>query len=99
MVVNLRDLVMSHEKIYSLLYSPYRIESDPLEEDRHAEDDRRHNRQHDNQSRRHTAGHFSVFCLLISSCHYGFPLFRRFYPAVVRSTCAPSARSFSANRS
>lgn len=31
MVVNLRDLVMSHEKIYSLLYSPYRVESDPLE--------------------------------------------------------------------
>ena len=31
MVVNLRDLVMSHEKIYSLLYSPYRVESDPIE--------------------------------------------------------------------
>lgn len=31
MVVSLRDLVMSHEKIYSLLYSPCRIESDPIE--------------------------------------------------------------------
>lgn len=31
MVVSLREIVMSHEKIYSLLYSPCRIESDPLE--------------------------------------------------------------------
>lgn len=31
MVVSLREIVMSHEKIYSLLYSPCRIESDPIE--------------------------------------------------------------------
>lgn len=31
MVVSLREIVMPHEKIYSLLYSPHRIESDPIE--------------------------------------------------------------------
>ena len=31
MVVSLREIVMSHEKIYSLLYSPCKIESDPIE--------------------------------------------------------------------
>lgn len=31
MMVSLREIVMSHEKIYSLLYSPCKIESDPIE--------------------------------------------------------------------